>query len=214
MGKWWKHTSPPSLFYLQRQADKFILLRAAVFLFLKGWLTTKEAGGGEQPFGVQCVIWQGQIVFGCSGKDFLMKLHFKPAAYAWFSLLLLILPFVNFCYCCSPGLRNFHTSCRVRPALTQLGVNYRLGCRNLHLPLQPFYSSQIFFFHWTRFTGEPVDWRTREEKWINSASMSVPSPRPENGVSQLHTVLGSQPSTGSWETVKLEIRVKIFPWTP
>lgn len=46
VSKWREACRSPELFYLQRQADKFILSWAAVFWVLKGWLTTKEASGG------------------------------------------------------------------------------------------------------------------------------------------------------------------------
>lgn len=81
--KWWE-AQLPQLFYLQRQADKFVLSRAAVFWFLKGWLTTKKVRRGGAFWCPMCYLVRTDC-FRVQWGRLLMKLPFEWAAYAWFS---------------------------------------------------------------------------------------------------------------------------------
>lgn len=158
--------------------------------------------------------------FRVQWKRFLMKLHFKRAAYAEFSLLLLILPFVNFCYCCSPGLLNFRTSCLVQH-WHSLGwiITWDAKTSTSH--------SSLFFFLIPIFSvfkqGSLVNQLTEQpEKKINSPSMFVfQAAESETWLQDMCGLLshlsctqsrGHSSEQRSRETLKLGIRAKFFPF--
>lgn len=139
------HTGSSSLFYLQRQADKFTSWRAAVSLFLKGWLTTKQASRGNSLLVSDVVSGQDGLLKGALEKIF-NETTFQTSS------ICLSFPSATHPAICSFLLLLFSTTPTFshklsRSALTRLGVNYCLGCKNPPPPTAGFFSFLLRFFY-------------------------------------------------------------------
>lgn len=133
-----------------------------------------------------------------------------------FPLLLPILPFVNFAYCCYPGLLNFHTSCHIQhsPSWGWIVIWDATACTSYHsLWFLPFF--QLSTDSQSSLVSQLTE-QLEKKKEFQSNPISVcvkpQNPEPDRAVSQCGQLVSSWVGYNHGVTARNRGLEKLWNW--